>query len=153
MNRFFEFIQHHPLLAGGAVLLAIAAVVIEIRYRRSAASSVGPSDAVRLINAGALVVDVRAADAYAAGHIIDARNIPQAELAAQADSLKKYREKPVVLYCDSGSSSGAGATALKTLGFTQVVNLRGGLAAWKTENMPTVTGSTGKSSGKNKGAK
>jgi rhodanese-related sulfurtransferase len=153
MDHLFPFIQAHPLLISGIVLLAIAAAVIELRHRLSAAVAVGPSDAVRLMNGGALVIDVRAADAYAAGHIIDSRHIPQAELAAQADALKKYREKPVVLCCDSGVTSGASAGVLKALGFTQVVNLRGGLSAWKTENLPLVTGSAGKSAAKNKGAK
>ena len=157
MDHLLPFIQNHPLLISGIVLLAIAGVVIELRHRLSAAVAVAPSDAVRLMNSGALVIDVRAADAYAAGHIIDARHIPQTELAAQADALKKYREKPVVLCCDSGMTSGASAGVLKALGFTQVVNLRGGLAAWKTENLPLVTGSgspnSSKGSGKNKGAK
>jgi rhodanese-related sulfurtransferase len=157
MDHLLPFIQKHPLLIGGIVLLAIAAAIIELRHRLSAAVAVSPSDAVRLMNSGALVIDVRAADAYAAGHIIDARHIPQAELAAQADTLKKYREKAVVLCCDSGVTSGASAGVLKALGFTQVVNLRGGLAAWKTENLPLVTGSAGpnsiKGAAKNKGAK
>ena len=154
MNRLFEFIQHHALLASAAGVLAIAAIVIELRFRLSAEVAVGPSDAVRLMNAGAAVVDVRTAEAYAAGHIIDARHIPQADLAAQADSLKKYREKPIVVCCDTGMSSAAAAGVLKSLGFTQVVNLRGGIAAWKTENLPLVTVSANiKGSSKNKGAK
>jgi rhodanese-related sulfurtransferase len=118
----------------------------------SAAAAVGSSDAVRLMNGGALVIDVRTADAYAAGHIIDARHIPQAEIAAQADSLKKYREKPVIVCCDSGVTSGTAAVVLKSLGFTQVVNLRGGINAWKSDNMPIVT-ATSKSAGKGKGGK
>jgi len=134
------------------VFLAIAALVIELRHRLSAAVAVGPTDAVRLMNSGALVIDVRAADAFAAGHIIDARHIPQAELGAQADSLKKYREKPVIVCCDSGVTSGASAGVLKSLGFTQVVNLRGGIGAWKSDNMPLVTGAS-KAAGKSKGGK
>jgi len=154
MNRLFEFIQHNMLLTSAAALLAIAAVVIELRHRLSAAVAVGPSDAVRLMNSGALVIDVRASEAYAAGHIIDARHIVQSELAAQAEALKKYREKPVIVCCDSGMSSAASAGVLKTLGFTQVVNLRGGIAAWKQENLPLVTASaTSKGAGKSKGAK
>jgi rhodanese-related sulfurtransferase len=154
MNRLFEFIQHHPLLISGIALLTIAAIVIELRHRLSAAVAVGPTDAVRLMNTGALVVDVRAADAYATGHIIDARHIPQAELAAQSDSLKKYREKPVIVCCDSGVTSGASAGILKGLGFTKVVNLRGGLNAWKQDNLPLVIGAANtKGGGKNKGAK
>jgi rhodanese-related sulfurtransferase len=153
MNRLFEFIQHHPFLISGIGALAVAAVVIELRHRLSAALAVGPADAVRLINSGALVVDVRPAEAFASGHIIDARHIPQAELGTQADSLKKYREKPVIVCCETGMSSGASAGVLKSLGFTQVVNLRGGLAAWKQENLPLVTASATGKGGKNKGAK
>jgi rhodanese-related sulfurtransferase len=152
MEHLLPFIQKHPLLISGIGLLAIAALIIEFRHRLSASVAIGPSDAVRLMNKGALVIDVRAADAYGAGHIIDARHIPQAELAAQADALKKYREKPVIVCCDSGLTSGASAGVLKSLGFTQVVNLRGGIAAWKTENMPLVT-ATSKNAGKNKGGK
>jgi rhodanese-related sulfurtransferase len=153
MDHLLPFIQRHPLLITGIVLIAIAAIVIELRHRLSAAVAVGPSDAVRLMNKGALVIDVRAADAYAAGHIIDARHIPQAELAAQADALKKYREKPLILCCDSGVTSGASAGMLKGLGFTQVVNLRGGIGAWKSENMPLVTATAGKTAAKGKGTK
>jgi rhodanese-related sulfurtransferase len=108
-------------------------------------------EAVRLINGGALVIDVRNAEAFAAGHIIDSRHIEQNELAAQADTLKKYREKPVLLYCDTGTISATAARALKSLGFGKVVNLRGGLAAWKQENLPTVNQT--KSSSKQKGGK
>ena len=160
MNRLFEFIQHNALLTSAAALLAIVAVVIEFRHRLGAALAVGSADAVRLMNSGALVVDVRTADAFAAGLIIDARHIPQAELASQAEALKKYREKAVLVYCESGQSSGASAGMLKALGFTNVVNLRGGVAAWKQDNMPLVTAATAatasasnKSTRKNKGTK
>jgi rhodanese-related sulfurtransferase len=152
MDHLLPFIQKHSLLVGGMVLLAFAGIVLELRHRLSAAVAVGPTDAVRLMNSGALVIDVRAADAFALGHIIDARHIPQAELAAQADSLKKYREKPVIVCCDSGVTSGASAGILKGLGFTKVVNLRGGLGAWKQDNLPLVTAAS-KAGGKNKGAK
>jgi rhodanese-related sulfurtransferase len=155
MNRFAQFIQNHPFLTSLVVLLAVAAVVIELRHRTRGAVALGPIDAVRLINAGALVVDVRGAEAYAAGHIIDSRHIQENELASQADSLKKYREKPVLLYCDSGGASAGAARLMKSLGFSQVVNLRGGLAAWKQENLPVVTEtkSSAKSSQKQKNAK
>ncbi len=156
MNRFAEFVQHHPLLAALAVLLAVASIVIELRHRKLGATALGPTDAVRLINGGALVIDVRSADAFSAGHIIDSRHIEQSDLSAQmknlADSnLKKHREKPVLLYCDTGVASATAARLLKAAGFGKVVNLRGGLAAWKQDNLPTVTET--KTSQKNKGGK
>jgi rhodanese-related sulfurtransferase len=151
MNRLAEFVQHHPLMASLVILLAVASIVIELRHRKQGASALGPMEAVRLINGGALVIDVRNAEAFAAGHIIDSRHIEQNELAAQADTLKKYREKPVLLYCDTGTISATAARALKSLGFGKVVNLRGGLAAWKQENLPTVNQTKGSS--KQKGGK
>ena len=145
MNQLFEFVTHHPLLAGGIAALAAAALAVEVRHRQGAAASVGPLVAVQLMNRGALVLDVRSADDFAAGHIIDARHVPQAELGGQADSLKKYREKPVLVCCETGASAGAAAGVLKALGFTQVFNLRGGLSAWKQENLPLVAGTAAKS--------
>ena len=58
--------------------------------------------AVRLMNQGALVLDLRGKEAFDAGHIGDARNVPAAELEAQADALKKWRDKTVIAYCDTG---------------------------------------------------
>ncbi|HYM36701.1 MAG TPA: rhodanese-like domain-containing protein [Steroidobacteraceae bacterium] len=149
MSQLGEFIQHHPLLTTGVVLLAVAAIAIEIRHRLRGAAALSPAQAVQLINGGALIVDVRSAEAFAGGHIIDARNIVDSELQGQADTLKKYKEKPVILYCDNGGASAAAARLLKSLGFTKAVNLSGGLAAWKQDNLPTVTASA-KNSGKAK---
>lgn len=150
MNRLAEFLQQHPFLAAIVVVLAVIAIALELRHRMRGASALSPAEAVRVINAGALVLDVRNAEAFAQGHIIDARNIAEAQLKDEADGLKKYREKPVLLYCDTGGPSAAAARLMKSLGFMKVVNLQGGLAAWKQENLPTVT-ATAKSSGKNKG--
>ena len=55
--------------------------------------------------------------------------------------MKKYKEKPVVVYYDESGSLGASAARqLAAQGFTKAVNLRGGLAAWRTENLPLSEG-------------
>jgi hypothetical protein len=97
MNRFFEYTTNHPFLVAAAAILAVLAVVIEMRHRARGGLSVGIPDAVRLQNSGALVIDVRDSAAYEAGHILDARHIPAAEVASRAESLKKFKEKPVIL--------------------------------------------------------
>jgi rhodanese-related sulfurtransferase len=144
MNRFFEYTTNHPFLVAAAALLAIVAIVMEIRQRARGSSVVAPSDAVRLVNSGALVVDVRDAKDYEAGHIIDARHIPAAEVGGRAESLKKFKEKPVVVYCDSGFASAAAAKGLRAQGFGKTVTLRGGLQAWRQDNLPVVKGSAKK---------
>ena len=138
MNRFFEYTTNHPFLVAAAAILAVLAVVIEMRHRARGASSVGTADAVRLANTGALLLDVRDAKDYEAGHIIEARNIPSAEIATRAESLKKFKEKPVIVYCDGGFTSAGAARALRASGFTKVVTLNGGLNSWRQENLPLV---------------
>jgi len=99
--------------------------------------------AVRLMNQGALVIDLRGKESYDAGHIGEARNVPVAELAAQAETLKKWRDKNVITYCDSGVNGASGARTLMKLGFTKVFNLHGGLNAWVKDNLPLAKTSPG----------
>jgi rhodanese-related sulfurtransferase len=102
-------------------------------------------DAVRLINQGAVLVDVRSQAEFDAGHIRDARHLPQEQVAGAAESLKKFKDKVIVACCESGMRSGAAARVLRTQGFGKVVNLRGGLQAWRAENLPLVkSGDKGK---------
>lgn len=147
MNRFLEYTTHHPYLVAAAAILAVLAIVIELRHRSRGASSIGTADAVRLANSGALLLDVRDAKDYEAGHIIEARNVPAAEVASRAESLKKFKEKPVIVYCDGGFTSAGAARALRASGFTKVVTLNGGLNNWRQENLPLVKGA-GKKDGK-----
>ncbi|MGH8178005.1 MAG: rhodanese-like domain-containing protein [Steroidobacter sp.] len=140
MNRLIEYTTTHPFLVAAAMILAVLAIVFEIRQRARGSSVIAPTDAVRLANSGALLLDVRDASAYDAGHIIDARHLPAAEIASRAESLKKYKEKPVIVYCDSGFASATAARALRSSGFGKVVTLRGGLQNWRQENLPLVKG-------------
>ena len=140
MNRLIEYTTNHPFLVAAVAILAVLAVVIELRQRARGSSVIAPNDAVRLANGGALVLDVRDSKDYEAGHIIEARHVPAKELPARADSFKKYREKPVIVYCESGFASAAAARALRASGFGKVVTLRGGLQNWRQENLPLVKG-------------
>jgi rhodanese-related sulfurtransferase len=149
MQRLLEYLSHHPYLAGATLLAAIAVVAFELRARVHAFAALSAMQAVRLMNQGALVIDLRSKELYDAGHIVDARNVPAGELESQADSLKKWREKSVITYCDSGTDGASAARALMKLGFTKVFNLQGGLNAWVKDNMPlTKTAAKGKSTSK-----
>lgn len=139
MNRFFEYTTHHPFLVAAAVILAVLGVVIEMRQRARGTRAIGPADAVRLANSGALFIDVRADTDYEAGHIIDARHVPATSVAERAESFKRYKDKPVVVYCDSGMASAGAARGLRAAGFNKVVTLRGGLQGWRQENLPLVS--------------
>ena len=140
MDRLLEYATRHPFLVGGTVVLLLAAIAYEISKARSGGQAVGPADAVRLLNQGAVLVDVRTKAEFDGGHIIDARHVPQDEIAGAGESLKKYKDKVVITCCESGMRSGAAARVLQAQGFTKVVNLRGGLQAWRADSLPLVKG-------------
>jgi rhodanese-related sulfurtransferase len=148
MQRLLDYIAHHPYLAGATLLAAIAVVVFELRARVHAFAALSAMQAVRLMNQGALVIDLRSKELYDAGHIVDARNVPVADLESQADALKKWRDKNVITYCDSGANGASAARSLMKLGFTKVFNLQGGLNAWVKDNLPLAKTAGGKSSSK-----
>jgi rhodanese-related sulfurtransferase len=142
MNQFLEYAARNYHLLIPAVLLAVLAVFVELRHRKKGALAISPADAVDLMNkAGALVLDVRDSKEYEAGHIINARNVAAGELQSKLDTFKKHREKPVIVYCENGSTSAAAAQTLRTQGFSKVVTLRGGLQSWRQENLPLVKSS------------
>jgi rhodanese-related sulfurtransferase len=138
MDRLLEYITRHPFLAGGTAALALAVLAYEASRARSGGQSVGPMDAVRLLNQGALLLDVRSQAEFDSGHILDAKHVPQDQLAASGETLKKFKDKVVIACCESGMRSGAATRVLQAQGFTKVVNLKGGLQAWRGENLPLV---------------
>jgi rhodanese-related sulfurtransferase len=137
MQQLLEYASHHPYLVAGAVVAAVIVLLNELRARVQAFAALSSMQAVRLMNQGALVIDLRAKDSFDAGHIADARNVPAATLQSEADALmKKWRDKTVITYSEDGRDGATAARTLVKLGFTQVFNLDGGLNAWLKDNLP-----------------
>ena len=140
MERLIEYTNHHPWLVGALVLVSIVVVLYEMRAQSESRASVSPQDMVRLMNQGALLIDLRPLEQYTAGHVGGARQMSGDQILQASDTLKKYKEKAVVVYDDSGSLSAAAVRQLAAQGFTKAFNLRGGLSAWRTENLPLTRG-------------
>lgn len=136
MSQLIEFALRHPLLVGGTVAALLALIAFELRLRTQAGVAVGAQEAVRLINQGATVVDVRDTAKFDGGHVVDAINLPAAELAAKAETKLK-KKKPVLLVCDSGSASARLVGTLRAAGF-EAWALEGGVTGWQRENFPLV---------------
>jgi len=117
-------------------VLAALVVVYEMRIRSEGLRSVSPQELIRLMNQGALVLDLRPTEQYQAGHLNGARQMSSEQILSAGDTLKKHKEKTVVVYDDSGSLGGAAARQLAAQGFTRVFALRGGLTAWRADNLP-----------------
>ena len=69
MSQLSEYLQHHFLLAGAAAAMAIVVLAYELRHATRQQAAVSASELVRLVNSGALLLDVRAKSAFDAGHI------------------------------------------------------------------------------------
>jgi rhodanese-related sulfurtransferase len=58
------------------------------------------------------------------------------QILKATETLKKYKEKVLVVYDDTGSLSVSAVRQLAAQGFTKAFNLRGGLTAWRADNLP-----------------
>ena len=136
MEQLLEFAGNHPLLVGAffAVLTALAWNLLSDPGGKNA---VDPMAATALINhENAVVLDVRSMAEFKDGHIVNAVNIPLNGLGNNLKQLEKHRDKPIIAVCRSGSRSGAACRPLRKQGFEQAKNLRGGMMAWESANLP-----------------
>jgi rhodanese-related sulfurtransferase len=136
MERLIEYISAHPYLAGSVVLALVIVVTFESRMRSVAQASISSQDLIRLMNQGALVLDIRKQDEYALGHVNGAKHLSSDQILTAGEQFKRFKEKPVIVYCASGSLAAAAVRQLNEQGFTKAFTLRGGFAGWRAENLP-----------------
>ena len=96
-----------------------------------------PAAAVTLINREkAVVVDVRDASEFSAGHLVGAKNIPLADLESKLGSGVKNKNLPLILVCQTGARSARALLTARKLGYLQSQSLAGGIAAWAGASLP-----------------
>ncbi len=72
-----------------------------------------------------LIIDVRSQEEYEAGHIPNAINIFIDEMEGRLNEIEDYKDKPIILYCNTGNKSGKAAELLVENGFKDVTNAEG----------------------------
>lgn len=99
-----------------------------------------PEEAQKLIDDGALLVDVREQNEWDAARVHGAVLKPMSDLNSWYQDLP--RDRQVVLMCRTGNRSGKIADALiNQASFTNVHNLTGGIVRWAEEGRPIDEGS------------
>lgn len=137
MQALVDFANNNLILVTGLVASALAVIFYELKLKARNIASLSVPLAVRMINQGGRVVDVRPAERFADGHIVDAINVQQDELLkSSASHIKK--KKNTVLVCDTGAVSGECVARLRKDGLENVFSLRGGLEEWRKESLPLV---------------
>jgi rhodanese-related sulfurtransferase len=136
---YMEFMQQNVLLV--CIWAGVGMALIASLFREFTAKYKGidPQDLVLLMNRDEVqIVDVGAQNDYQSSHIQSAKHIILSQIEARGKELDKT--KPVAVYCRTGLISPQAANMLKGQGFATVYLLKGGLAAWQEQHLPTSKG-------------
>lgn len=144
MDQYLEFVGNHTLLVTALVASFLVLVFFELQRKARGVISVEPQDAVRLINSDAVVLDLRSPEAFARGHIVNAKNIPADELSDTAKLSERFGDNPIIAVCDAGMSSNRAVDKLRKAGLENAYGLRGGMNAWSEASLPVVGGKKNK---------
>jgi len=132
-----QYLQNNIMLVTLAITSGLMLLWSIFGSRIRGINEVNSVEALQLINhKNALILDVREESEYKSGHILNAKWIPLGRLGDRIGELERYREQPVVVVCRSGQRSASACVTLGKQGFTQVLNLAGGVTAWQKSNLP-----------------
>ena len=111
------------LIIGAVVMLGVVGVYILANSKNTTnASNLSMQTISADTEAGGQLIDVRTAEEYASGHIEGSVNLSLQDI--QAGKMPAVaKDKPVYLYCRSGSRSGQAVTILETAGYRNIVDL------------------------------
>ncbi len=132
---WMDFVSQQWPLFGVLAVLVAAFLTVE---SRKGGPKVSFHQATRLLNSDeAIVLDVRDASEYKAGHIVEAVNIPHAVLDKRSSELEKHKTKQIIIVDKMGQHAGAAGKILREKGYN-VVRLQGGISEWTQQNLPLV---------------
>lgn len=135
MSNFFIFISNEWLLVSTLVVLIY---LYAWRERVKSGPPISAHEVTRLLNSDtAVLLDVRDAADFKAGHIAGAINIPYAKVNTDASQLEPHKSKIIVVADKLGQHAGLVGRTLGKQGFV-VRRLAGGIAEWQSQSLPLV---------------
>jgi phage shock protein E len=121
-----------------AIVLALSWVAPALAESEAPSIAASELSARRATGTAPVIIDVRTKEEYAAGHIPGALNIPFDHVAERISEIDA--PNGVALYCMVGPRARKGEAALLGAGYTRVLHLDGGFAAWKAAGLPVEPG-------------
>ncbi|MET1082106.1 MAG: rhodanese-like domain-containing protein [Burkholderiales bacterium] len=138
MNRAFSLSASSKLslivvLVAGTLFIATRQPEREFNVR-----NVSVAEAKSMVEAGALVVDVREEDKFNHRHLPGALLVPVSVLRLGIPATFTYaRDKPILVYCGDGVTTGPeGTELLNKAGYTNAVNMEAGIKGWADAGLP-----------------
>jgi len=138
MDVYFTFISNNPVLF--LLFFVILGFIVFNEYKTITQKfkNISPQDAVFLINNDAFILDVRESSELEQGVIKNSKHINFSSVQTSLDSIKKFSDKPTIVYCKSGTRSAAISNMLSKNSFLEVYSMKGGFEAWVSDNLPVV---------------
>ena len=136
-ERISEFLFNHWILA--AALVIVTALLIQDIWESLTRKykKVSTTGAISLINnQDPVILDIREPFEHAKGHIQNSINIPAPKLDKRMNELEKYKSKPMMVVCQTGTRSSASCKKLYKEGYSEVIHLMGGIQAWEDHKLP-----------------
>ena len=117
-------IRHSAYIRGGMKWIPLIAVVVVFPYIALVrVKGADPGEAAKLLEAGALFVDVRTPGEFAEKSVPGSVNYPLDLVEGHISSVEIKKDEPILLFCRSGRRSGIAAEKLKAMGYTNVTNV------------------------------
>lgn len=138
MDVYFTFISNNPVLF--LLFFVILGFIVFNEYKTITQKfkNISPQDAVFLINNDAFILDVRESSELDQGVIKNSKHINFSSVQTSLDSIKKFSDKPTIVYCKSGARSATISNMLSKNSFLEVYSMKGGFEAWVSDSLPVV---------------
>lgn len=140
MHEYLVFFLKHWTLTLALIVIIVLIFIEEYRARTGGSAKLTPNAAVQKMNRdNGVVLDIRSNELFRKGHIVNAVNMPEKDLAANMAKLEKYKTQPLILVCQNGLVSVKLLPKLKKEGFEDLYVMAGGVDGWKRDSLPVVT--------------
>tara|TARA_Y100001954_G_scaffold159660_1_gene169502 strand:- start:274 stop:693 length:420 start_codon:yes stop_codon:yes gene_type:complete len=134
--NIYEYIGNNLLISAGLIISLLLLIFNELKIKKQHIATVDPFKAVQLINIGANVLDLRSADIFKKGHIVNSKNMTEEQISSKKKSLGN---KTTIIVCETGESSSKLVNNIRSSGVENVYGIRGGINSWSEANMPLVS--------------
>ena len=138
MQQLTTFFNNHPWLCLATLVVLIAVIFVEWNRAKRNIFNIPPTQVTQLINRDhAVIIDVRAKEAYQQGHIINSHTYQAQDILENSKKLDKFRTKPLVIVAQTNSEGQKISAFLLKNGYNAYA-LAGGITAWQEAQMPLV---------------
>lgn len=120
-------------------LIGAAALLLACRPASQEGAPISQQELLQRIEAGdaPVILDVRTAAEYQAGHLPGSVNVPHEQLASRLPELGLEESQEVVVHCQGGKRAAIAEEILTAAGYTRVRDLEGHYQGWQAAGLPT----------------